>query len=534
MHYLCVDLKYQIRKLWVSKNCNISGSLKPPKMDNLKNKTVSAIYWSGIFSAISFLLHFGASVIIARILFPEDFGLMGIVLLTTKLVRLLSDYGFMLVIVQKRQITAKHYETAFLINLCVSILMTVILILLSNTIALFFNQPQLSLILKVVSVAFIIRAFVGVPFAILARSMKFKERGLITTVTNFSRIVVALTLAILGFGVWSLVFGNLVGTLVNAVGATWYSKWFPKIGFDKSAFNDMLSFGIWAYLNSFVTYFTENIDYIVIGKLINAYMLGCYERAYNIVEMPRKRIQRIMNQLLFSAYSKRQDDPASIANALTQVSTVISIIIYPTMIWLFFASPSLIINLYGEKWSLTVYPLQIMCISGLLNTLTMIFIPLLLARGKINVKAKISCIYLLVLISAIYFFLPWGINGVAWAVVLASFVQYIIMLSYSLIEIKLTIKKYLRSQKPALIYGFFQISAILFFQITVSPHIDKESLIMLTSICLISVISITVVHIALRLKEVDYVLAEYVIGPMKKKFKKNDKTSVNIDHLPEK
>ena len=174
--------------------------------------------------------------------------------------------------------------------------------------ALFFNHDGLAPILMVISVIFIIRGAGSVSQGLLTRKMKFKELGFGKSVGESVSIVSAIILALVDYGVWSLVWGRVFGSITSTITYFYYSKWHPTFKIRWWAFKDIFSYGMWVFINRYLMYFTEKIDYIIIGKLLGANQLGYYERAYNIMSNPRNQLQKSINGVLFSSFSKLQDN----------------------------------------------------------------------------------------------------------------------------------------------------------------------------------------------------------------------------------
>ena len=220
------------------------------------------------------------------------------------------------------------------------------------------------------------------------------------------------------------------------------------------------SYGLWGYANKILTYFTEKVDYIIIGRVLGAMQLGYYERAYNIMTNPRNQLQKSINNVLFSSFSKIEDEQR-IINGLGKVVGYIALLSYSIFVWLYFAAPSLITVLYGTKWRESIEPVQIMCVSGYVYSLTFVFNPVLNARALVAQRAARRLIYLLVLTVAICLGVNWGIQGAAWGITVSSAFFLFLTLRLFSRHLSFTFREFFFAQRSAFIYGIIQIITLL-------------------------------------------------------------------------
>jgi len=476
---------------------------------NIRKQVKSGIFWTTFFSAIKYIFRFGSSIVLARLLFPEDFGLMGLAMITVQFARRLASFGFTMAIVQRKEVHDDHFHTTFWFNLFLLSMVTVTVYFAAPYMAIFFSNQSLEPVLQVIAFNFILQSFVGVPRSVIVRKMDFKKIGLIDTSKDFVQILASMGFALANYGVWSLVFGVLAGSLVEGILCMFYARWLPKFKFKLWALKDVFSFGLWVNIVTYINYFIKNVDYFFIGKFLDAAQLGYYERAFNLMNLPRKRIQRTINGVLFRTYAKLQDDSERILKYFLKVTTYISLISYPLMIILFFTAPSLITNLYGPKWIPTIYPFQVMCISGLIYTFELTFDPLIMGKGLMRFQALRMFIILIMLASCVFVGIQWGINGVAWGVVIASVLSFTINLQIITSKFKLSVLRYLRAHRSIFIYGIFQVAIILGFQYLMKTVITKDSVLMLVSVVSISVLTLLTSHLLFRFKDISEIMNEF-------------------------
>ncbi len=418
----------------------------------IREKAKAGIAWN-VFADIGIqILRFGGSIILARILFPEDFGLMGIAAIFINFAKRLANFGFTASLVQKKEIDRWHVDSMFWFNFGIYGVITLGVVFAASSIKSFFNSPMLEAILPVIAIAFFIESLSGVPDALLKKKLKFKQLALSRLIRNILNITIAVVFAVLGFGVWSLVWGMVVGNTVRLILLLGYARWFPGWRFRLSRVKELAKFGMGVTLANYLNYFIKNTDYFIIGKFLGTDQLGYYERAFNLMNMTRRRVARNMNAVLFAAYSTIQDQDVKIKAGVHKVLQSVGVISYPIHGLLFFLAPALIYNLYGPKWIPTIAPLQIMCASGLINSMVVIFNPVVMAKKRVFRWTAVQALYWLLLASSIYFSLPLGITGVAVAVVVSSAFYLLGMILLVSRVIPFGFKDFIRNQKDLWLY----------------------------------------------------------------------------------
>ena len=470
------------------------------------------VFWTAFFNSIDFILNFGSSIVLARLLFPEDFGLMGLASIAIQFARRIANFGFTSVLVWLKEIKQEHYDTVYFFNLFLMLIVSVGLFFSAPYYADFFNSEQLTLIIRVISIDFLLNAFASVPYSILKRHMKFDLIGIAETISRLVSIAVSVGLAIWGAGVWSLVFGTLAGSFSLRAAlvrfATKHCNWRPGFKIRLWALKDTFAFGAWIYINTYIGYGVDNVDYFFIGKFLGTTQLGFYERAFRLMSLPRKKIVRVANSVLFSGYSRIQDDNDLVVKALLRVVTYLSCIGYPLMIWFYFAAPLLIPALYGERWNPVVLPLQIMCISGILDSFTMLFKPLLRAKGFVAHHTRRSFVYFMILSVAVILTVRWGIVAVSWAIVVTSFINLGLMLQITIANLPVSLSNFFKAQFSAMIYGFVQIVASGMLLFVPSSILPTDSFIALGAVTVVSLGSLIGAHLLFRYEDVNNIILD--------------------------
>ena len=473
---------------------------------NLADKVKKGVIWTSFFFGLRFTIRFGAHVVIARLLLPEDFGLMGVAVILVQFSRRVSDLGFNQALIQLKKVKPEHYDTVFVINTGFALIVTIILLLISRSLAIFFSDMRLAPIFMVISFDFILRSLGNVPRTILIRKMRFKELGFADAMSNSVQLISPILLALMEFGVWSLVWGNILGSVTFVIILYFLSKWYPKLRFRTWALKEVFSFGLWTTVNKNLTFFVNNCDKLIIAKVLNVEQLGYYERALNLLSIPRIQITNNLNRILFPAYSKIQDDDKRTVNGLLKVIKYLTFVFYPVMIGVYFVAPSFVTVLYGPNWRPTIIPLQILCFSTAIYTLARIFFPILMARGWVQQAVFIQAKFLTILVIGLIIGLKWGINGAALSISICAAILLILVTLFIQGKLPFTLKSFFLAQKTAMMYGLVQIVCLSLLVTTVDSFFSVESWQMLMLISLISLLSVFAAHFVFRYEDADDII----------------------------
>ena len=465
---------------------------------DLKERTKVAVLWNIfniLFSKTSRLI---TSIILARILFPEDFGLYGLTLIVIRFGRRLTNFGFSTVLIQKKEINKNEIDTVFTASLFINLLVFGVLFVGAPYFSQFVHSARVINLVRVISISFILNTFIMTAESLLKRDLNFKGISIARSARSVTSYSIAIVLAILNFGVWSLIIGEVASVFVNLVLVIIFARFVPRLYFRMSIFKNLYSYGMRVSFVQYLDYFVNNIDYLLIGRFLGTEALGYYERAFNLMDMTRRQIGRSMNEALFSAFSKIKEDAQRVVKNLSQVLSYTSLVAYPILIGLIFLAPSLVYNLYGPKWVNTIVPLQIMCLSGLVKTVVSTFFPVIFAMDFINQRIRAQIVYLILLGGAIMFFIPYGINGVAVAVTISTFIYGLLILRIILTRLPFRLKDLWATQKAPVLYSGFQIVFSLIALKIAINFFDIKSIPMFFVLAFASLLALITAHLIIR------------------------------------
>ncbi|KAA3613231.1 MAG: lipopolysaccharide biosynthesis protein [Calditrichaeota bacterium] len=486
---------------------------------DLAKKTKLGIIWNAMNIVVNKFFRLISGIILARLLFPEDFGLYGLALIIIRFSRRLTNMGFASVIVQRKDISKNEIDTIFTASFAINLIVAAALYFVAPFFAEWIDEPKVTKVIQVISLTFLAAAFSLVAGNILKRDLRFKELSISRSMRPIFNYPAAIGLALMNFGAWSLILGELIGTLAMMLAMVLYSRWVPNFYFSIASFKKVYAYGMKVSFISYLNYFTNNIDYFLISKFLGMGALGYYERAFNLMNLTRKQLGRTVNETLFSAYSKINEDRERVVKNLSKVLNYVSLVGYPVLIWLFFAAPSLIVVLYGEKWLPTVLPLQIMCASGLLNTLIMVFFPVTLAMDLTSDRLKAQIIFLFSMAVLIYFLLPYNIAGVALAIVIANTIYALLMIRLMKKNLDFKISDFFRSQKTALLYAIFQVAILTGVTRGALLYFPQESIFMFITVGVSTLVSFSLTHLIFRKSDYQNLIGEFTNMIKKKKAK---------------
>jgi len=432
--------------------------------------------WTFLGRVLVFGSNMGGSIFLARLLEPEDFGVFGIALLFVGLATRLGNVGFGLALVQREKIEKAHISSLFVVNLGLFSTMAVLLMWFSADIGRYFNNAISGDVLFVLAFGFFLRPFSSVARALLQRRMDFKSTAIETTLQHFVGVLSSVILAWNGFGVWSLVYGEMIRSLITMVTLMYFARWWPSLFYNHRAMRDLFRFGIAILLKRLLTYGSDKADLFIIGKRLEVASLGFYEKAYALMNMAIKELANRMEPVLFRAFSVIQNDRGRILAAYNKVMLTFSLLSYPIFLGLASVAPPFISLLYGEKWMPSVMPLQIMCLSGIFRFQLKITTIVMNAIGKIKVEAWLRSAGFVSLLLACWIGSQWGIVGVAIAATLVNGILSVAMTIYFGKLSRLGFFDLIRPQSSPFIASAFMYITVLFFRYRFSGMLGPASI----------------------------------------------------------
>lgn len=392
-------------------------------MKSFKSKTVNGILWSSTSQVSSQILSFITSIVLARLLMPEDFGVIGMITVFTGFANIFIDVGFGSALIQKKDITQQDLSTVFWFNVISGSLLTILFILAAPFISAFYNIDALRSLTILLSFNFFISSLGNVQRVLLAKKLDFKLPFKIRIISQLISDMVGIILALNGYGVWSIALKVILqGTLTTSV--YWItSNWRPSLVFSKESVKKLMSFSLNLLGNDSLNYWVRNIDNLLIGKFLGNFSLGLYSKAYGILTLPIRNISSVISRVLFPSLSYIQDDINKVRSVYLKVVSSIAFFTFPMMIGLFIIADKFVLYIFGEQWVGMIPVFKIFCILSLPQSFGNVISNLYMSQGATGLMFKVGTFLRIFLISAIVLGLQWGIEGIALSYTCASFIS---------------------------------------------------------------------------------------------------------------
>lgn len=358
----------------------------------LETRTVRSIGWSATSRIAQLLMGILISAILARLLIPSDFGLIAMVAVFSNFAAIFSGLGLTSAIVQKKEISDEAMSSTFWINVGLGALLTLALAASAPLIAAFFSQPRLTPLVVFISTTFFIASLGDMHFALLTRRMDFKAIAIIGVCTVGIAGPIAIFLAFSGYGVWSLAWYAVLSTSFTVVFTWIYARWVPQFLLGLEHVKGLLGFGANLTGWSFVNYFGQNMDNLLVGRFLGSAALGFYNLAYNLLVLPTSTISTVVGNVMFPALSIIQHDKQLVRDAYVTANRYIAAVSFPLMIWVLVTAPQLVRVVYGPKWIPVILLIQIFALAGLEQSIGTNVQWIFLSQGRTDVMFELSVV----------------------------------------------------------------------------------------------------------------------------------------------
>jgi PST family polysaccharide transporter len=428
---------------------------------SLREKAAKGIVWSVIQKWGRAAISIVAFVALSRLLDPEAFGLVTLASVFTTFVDIFVEQGFSAAIVQRADLEREHLDTAFWISVSTGILLTAGGIAASGLVAAFFEEPRLAPILRWLSISFILSALSSTQIAILQRKLAFKNLAARSLAATTVSGIVSVSLALAGFGVWSLVAQNLVRELAAAIVLWWSSDWRPGFNVSKKHYKELFTFGVSIVGNNALTNLVRRSDDLLIGYFLGPTLLGYYTVGYRLLLLIVRVVTGITNTVAFSTFSRLQHQPERMRRAFYNVTQYTSLLAFPIFIGLAALAPELVPALFGEKWAPSIPVMRILALIGILQSVLFFNGSVIRASGKPSWELGITLLNAVFSVIGFLLAVRWGIVAVAAAFVIVGYL--LAPLSYVAVRrlIQVDFRTYLWQFVPSLSASLMMVAAIM-------------------------------------------------------------------------
>lgn len=394
--------------------------------NSLKQQATIGALWSSFQKFGISGINFVSNIILARLLSPDDYGCIGMLSIFLAVSNALIYGGFVSALIQKKETKSIDYSTVFYWNLVVAFILYVLLFLFAPYISSFYSIDQLRIVLRVQGTILITNSFSVVQTTILRKRLEFNKLAKVNLTASSFSVVVAISLAYSGAGVWSLVAQQLTMSIINCI-LLWYrTSWHPDFRFSVDSFKSLFSYGSFLLMNDLVNTVCDNLQGLLIGRRFNAATMGYYTQAKKLEEVPTQSISQVVTQVTFPIYAKIQDDTLRLKSAVRGTLSLMNFINFPLMILLIVIARPLFIILYSEKWLDSVPLFQVLCIAGLVNCLQSVNYQVAAATGLSKDLFIWNFVKKGVGIALMIIGLHFGVKGLLWGMVFGFYVTFLV------------------------------------------------------------------------------------------------------------
>ena len=419
--------------------------------DSLKSITLHALSWSLVEAIGLQLMKFVTGIVLARLLFPEQFGLIAMLYLFIAVANALIESGFGAALIQKRNATLVDICSIFYFNIAVGFAAAGLFYLATPFIAAFYDQPTLAPIARAMSLIVVINSLGLIQGTILARQIDFKTQTKVSLLAGGISGIIGIALAVAGFGVWSLAVQQIAASFFQTAFLWLFNPWRPSLLFSVQSLREMFGFGSRLLASGLLNQVFDNLYYVVIGRLFSAASLGFFTCAMALADLPPRTLSGMVVKVTFPVFSTVQDDPPRLKRCLRKAFLFLVFANFPMMIGLAAIAHPLVVVLLTEKWSACVPYLQLLCVMGLLYPLHLINLNVLQALGRSDLFLRLEIIKKILIVVNIIITWPYGIDAMIYGMIVFSCICYVLNSYYTGILIGYSIREQLRDSFAYLI-----------------------------------------------------------------------------------
>jgi len=457
--------------------------------EDIGSKTKAGLMWNTGSKIVFQAFRFGVSIAIARILDPKDFGIMGIATMLVFYANSITNFGFNQALIQRKDIEGKHIYTVFTINVAISSSLAVITVLLSNQIALFFQIPELTNVLLVLSSIFILTSFYQMPMTLMKRQIDFKTVALTELLRGLIQTFTTLALALQGFQYWALVIGLVTSYIFGTIFILVKTKWKPRIRYSHSAMKDVINFGLWNFLRTQTYHINEYAANFIIGKFLGPISLGYYEKAFSTIAIQKESFSKQFNAVMFSSFSRIQSEKNErVKKYFLKAVAISSLITLPISAGFFALGSYFVLILLGDKWEPMIMTLKILAITFIFNNLCGMVTTLNIGLGD-YVKHTLRvgfCSILMIILSLLL--VQGGIEYVSMGILFVYALMFVMTYQITKNNLQAGWMDILNCMLPAVAGSIVMVLTILALQVWIFNEINLGNFVFLTSAGVLSYI----------------------------------------------
>ncbi len=431
---------------------------KRPKYGKLAKQGVA---WSFAREGVSELLTTPTALVMARLLTPFDFGIAALAGFFLTLATRLTNFGFNQALVRVKVLRPEHCSSVFVVNIIVGVAAYAVLVSASGLMADFFRAEELEAVIPVAALTFLISPFGTVPAALMSRNMLFRRTALTDWGGGLAEAVSAIYFAWTGHGYWSIVYARVISHITTATLKVALGGWRPSLRFSFKALGELFSFGSGVFAKRLLDYAANNLDSLVIGRVLGVAPLGFYDKAYTTMNKVLIRTSHGGPMVSFRVFSLIYEEPDRFRRAFRKVVLASMLISSPLLLGLAAIGPELIVVMYGERWQPSVLPFQILCVAGALKVFIEYAGSAIQAMGRVWGQVSRQGVYTGLVVVLVAGLSPWGLSGAALGVLLATVAMTVLMAMLLLRLTAIPVSDVIEPQVPGLVAALAVAGAVV-------------------------------------------------------------------------
>jgi len=389
--------------------------------ESLSKKVIKGGIWLFGLRLSNRGLGFIRTIILARLLDPKDFGLLGIALLVASTLDAFSQTGLQSALVYKKSDVESYLDVAWSSLAIRGMILFLLLVVTAPSVADFFNSDEAEWIIKVVAFNMLLTGFGNIGIVFFQKDLEFKKQFVYEFSATVVDLAVSISLAFILRNVWALVWGGMAKNFVRLILSYVLHPYRPKLRFGIQKFKELFSYGIWIFGSTVLVFLITQGDDIFVGKFLGVTALGFYQMAFLISNLPATEIADVISRVTFPAYSKLQNDRVKLGSAFLKVVHLTAYVSIPLAGGIFILSHEFVEIFLGAKWLPMVPAVRILALSGLIGSISATTRPVFQGTGNPRIDTKWQIFRLIALIAVIYpFSRRWGISGVSLAVLIST------------------------------------------------------------------------------------------------------------------
>ena len=416
--------------------------------DNVGTRAVRGAAWLGSGQMFRQVLAFATNIILARTLFPDDFGLFALAFAAAEIAQILTDFGLGAAIIQRQEKSQVALTTCFWLTMGIGMLIAALLMLGGPLLASFYGRPEVIFLVIPLAINMLICAGLVVPQAVLTQDLKFREITIAQIIGSIVASIGAISLAVAGTGVWALASQPAIGNIITGVMLFYFSRWRPTGSPVLQSIQGMINFS-WKMLSvSLISCIGRNLHAFILGKQLSASALGHYNLASGITGSILFQISSVIVKVMFPTLASLRDDPTRLPAIWLKASSVIAIVSLPAMTGVIAVAPDLVPVVFGAQWIPATDVLRILCVVMAIQSVLTTASTVLMVLGRVDILLRITLTTVPAIGLALWYGVMYGIEGAAIGYALVNIIAYVVTSILACREIKIAPSRFFLELAP--------------------------------------------------------------------------------------